>query len=241
MRMNFIKKIFDGKIDESVHLQFMKYSRGKFKNKATVKVKKSGSKYTISTSAEFSNELVRVMAEKLGEKRVNVTGAIVSTNDLKNKIDFKEIKQFQGVKRYLIDKLMSGKEILNLLNEFSKTFFALTFDVDEENKLKIKPKAPKSGKPKAAKEGEEEEVVADFCKLITNEEKIGKSFVFEKLDFKQAEFTHTFVIEQIVIPDELKNEKDFALVREKSRRKGKIIRDGEIDGERVKKEKEFEA
>ena len=127
------------------------------------------------------------------------------------------------------------------LFEFPKTFFALTFDVDEENKLKIKPKAPKSGKPKTAKEGEEEEVVADFCKLITNEEKIGKSFVFEKPDFKQAEFKHTFVIEDIVVSNELKKERDFALVREKAKRKGKIIREGEIDGQKIKEEKEFEA
>src|SRR3989344_4744711 len=239
--MNFIKKIFDDAIDESVHLRFMKFSRGEFKNKASVKVKKSGRKYSINTSAEFANELVRVMAEKLGERKTIVTGAIVSTSDLKNRIDYKEIKQFQGVKRYLIDKEMSGTELITLLDEFRKTFFALTFDVDEENKLKIKPKAPKSGKPKAAKEGEEEDVVADFCKLITNDEKIGKSFVFEKPDFKQAEFKHTFVIEDIVVSNELKKERDFALVREKAKRKGKITREGEIDGQKIKEEKEFEA
>src|SRR3989344_3465400 len=231
--MNFIKKIFDDAIDESVHLRFMKFSRGEFKNKASVKVKKSGRKYSINTSAEFANELVRVMAEKLGERKTIVTGAIVSTSDLKNRIDYKEIKQFQGVKRYLIDKEMSGTELITLLDEFPKTFFALTFNVDEENKLKIKPKAPK--------EGEEEEVVADFCKLITNDEKIGKSFVFEKPDFKQAEFKHTFVIEDIVVSNELKKERDFALVREKAKRKGKITREGEIDGQKIKEEKEFEA
>lgn len=239
--MNFIKKIFDDAIDESVHLQFMKFSKGEFKNKANVKVKRSGRKYSINTSAEFANELVRVMAEKIGERKTIITGAIVSTSDLKGKLNFKEIKQFQGVKKYLIENSMSGKELIELINGFPKCFFALTFDVDEENKLKIKPKAPKSGKPKAAKEGEEEEVVADFCKLITNDEKIGKSFVFEKQDFKQAEFTHTFVIEDIIVSNELKKEKDFALVREKARRKGKIIRVGEIDGQKVKEEKEFAA
>ena len=107
--MNFIKKIFDDAIDESVHLQFMKFSKGEFKNKANVKVKRSGRKNSINTSAEFANELVRVMAEKLGERKTNVTGAIVSTSDLKNKIYYKEIKQFQGVKRYLIHKEENGK------------------------------------------------------------------------------------------------------------------------------------
>ena len=63
--MNFIKKIFDGKIDDSVHLQFQKFSRGEFRDRAIVKVKKSGSKYTISTTAEFGNEFVRMLAENL--------------------------------------------------------------------------------------------------------------------------------------------------------------------------------
>ena len=31
---------------------------------------------------------------------------------------------------------------------------------------------------------------ADFCKIITTDEKIGKGFVFEKSDFKKADITH---------------------------------------------------
>jgi len=38
----FIKKIFDGKNDEFVHLQFQKFSRGEFTDRAMVKVKESG-------------------------------------------------------------------------------------------------------------------------------------------------------------------------------------------------------
>ena len=55
------------------------------------------------------------------------------------------------------------------------------------------------------------------------------------------EIKHDFIINEIVIPDELKNEKDFAKIREMSRRKGKIIRNLNIDGKDVKKEIEFEA
>ena len=98
--MNFIKKIVDKNIDELVHAQFQKFSRGTFKDRAVVLVRKSKNKYNITTSFEFSNELVRSMAEKLGDKKTKVTGAIVSTSDLKDKIEFTEIKQFQGVKRY---------------------------------------------------------------------------------------------------------------------------------------------
>lgn len=234
--MNFIKKIVDKKIDDFVHLQFQKFSKGEFRNRALIRVKKIKDKFTINTSSEFSNELVKSLAEKLGENKTKITGAIISTNDLKNEINFKEIKQFQGVKRYLIDSEMSGKEIIDLLAKFPKTFFALSLET-ENSQLKIKPKAPKSGKPGKG----DEKPKADFCKLITTDKEIGKSFIFEKEDFKNAEINHTFVIEDIVVSEELKKTRDFARIREESLRKGKIMRESEIDGIQSKQEIEFAA
>jgi hypothetical protein len=234
--MNFIKKVFDGEMDEGVHLQFQKYSRGEFRDRALIRIKNSGKKSTIYTSAEFANELVRVMAEKLGETKTKVTGAIVSTNDLTGEVAFKGKKQFQGVKRYIIENEMSGTEIINLLDKLPKTFFALSFGTGEHT-LKIKPKAPKSGKPG---KGDEQPKI-DFCKLITTDSEIAKSFVFEDKEFKEAQINHTFIIDEIVIPDELKGENDFSKVRERAKRKGKIIRNIIIDGQVFKEEKEFAA
>jgi hypothetical protein len=235
--MNFIKKIFDKKVDDSVHLQFQKFSRGEFRDKALIEVKTSSKGYTLKTSSEFANELVRIIAGKLGEGKTKIAGVIVSTSDLTEEIDFKDKKQFQGVKRYLIDKEMSGKEIINILDKFSKTFFALSFCAGED-KLKIKPKAPKSGKP-SSKGGNK--IKADFCTLKTKDKEIVQSFVFEKPDFKQAEITHTFLIKKIEIPEELKNSKNFSEIREKSLRCGKIIRKALIDGKEIKSEIEFKA
>jgi len=234
--MNFIKKVFDGDIDERVHLQFQKFSKGEFRNRALILAKKSKDKYSIITTAEFANEMVRIIAEKLGSEKTKVTGAIISTSDLKDKLDFKEIKQFQGVKKYMIDSEMSGEEIIELLDKFPKTFFALSFEVGG-NKLKIKPKAPKSAKSK----NKDEKPKPDFCRLKTTDSELGKSFVFEKPDFKEAEISHTFFIEEMVIPDELKGEKDFSKVREMAKRKGKIVREAVIDGQEMKSEKEFVA
>jgi hypothetical protein len=235
--MNFVKKIFDGEIDESVHAQFQKFSRGEFRDRAVVKVKKVGGKYTIFTTAEFANGVVRDLAEKLGNEKAKITGSIIGTNDLKGELEFKKISQFQGVKNYSIEQEMSGDEIINLLEKFPKNFFALSFDSGKGDVLKIKAKAPKSAKPK----NKDETPNPDFCKLITTDEQIGKSFVWEKANFKDALIAHDFMIESIVVPNELKSEKDFAVVREKSLRKGKIIRRGSIDGEEVREEKEFAA
>ncbi len=231
--MNFIKKIVEGAVDESVHLLFQKFSRGEFRDRAMIEVKNSNGKYTIKTSAEFANGFVRDMAEKLAENKTQVTGAIVSTNDLTDELEFKEKKQFQGVKRYLIDKEMSGAELIGLLDKFPKTFFALSFNVGDD-KLKIKPKAPKAGKP--GKDGEGPKV--DFCSLKTTDKKIADSFVFEKSDFKFAKINHTVFVENIIHPE---GEKDFAKIRELAKRKGKIVRKAVIDEEEMSKDISFEA
>ena len=240
--MNFIKKIFDKTHDEDVHLQFQKFSRGEFKNRALVKVKKVKDKYTIFTTAEFANELVKMMAEKLGDKKTKVTGGIISTVNLKEIPKYSNIlanaivKQFQGVKNYAIDLDISGKEIIEIVNAFPKAFFGLSFSVGNDI-LKIKAKAPKSAKSK----NKDEAPSPDFCKLITNDEKIARTFVWEVTDFKLADIFHDFIIDSIVVPDSIKNEKDFAIVREKSLRKGKIVRRGKIDGKEIRSEAELEA
>lgn len=235
--MNFIKKIFDDKVDESIHLQFQKFSKGEFRNRAMIKAKNSGKKFNISTTAEFANELVRDIAKKLGNDKTKVTGFIVSTSDLTGQLDFKSKKQFMGVKQYGIDKKMSGNDIIGLLEKFPKAFFALSFKADD-TELKIKARAPKSAKPSTKAD---EKINPDFCKLKTNDAELGGSFVFEKPNFKTAEINHTFLIESIIIPEKFKQEKDFSKIREMSIRKGKIIREGEIDGQKIREEKEFEA
>ncbi len=235
--MNFIKKAVEGKADEFTHIQFQKFSKGEFRNKALINAKNSKGKYTIKTSPEFANELVHYLAEKLGDDKTKVTGAIISTHDLKNELNFKDVKQFQGVRRYILEGEMSGIEIIKILEKFPKNFFALSFAAGEDI-LKIKPKAPKLGKP--GSKGEETPK-ADFCSLKTTDAEFAKSFIFEKPDFKDVKINHTFLIDKIEIPEELKNSENFARMREEAKRIGKIIRNAEIDGKKTKKEYEFEA
>ncbi len=230
--MNFIKNVFDKKIGEAEHLQFQKFSKGEFRDRALIEIKKAGNgKYTIKTSAEFGNELVKICAKELGEKSAKVTGAIVSTLDLD--VKYKEKKQFQGVKRYIIDDEMTGNSILKLVEENPKVFFGLSFKGDDFE-LKIKPKAPKSGKPGKG----DEEPKADFCSLKTTNAEIAKEFIFEASDFKQAKVKHVFLIERMVMPE---GENDYAKIRELAKRKGKIIRKADIDGVAKTTEIEFEA
>jgi hypothetical protein len=232
--MNFIKEIFDNKAGETSHIQFQKFSKGVFKDRALIKIKVLKDKYIITTTYEFVNDFVRTLSEKVKDNKIKVNGAIISTLDLDKKIKFKSKKQFMGVKQYVIEDEMTGNEVLRLINEMPKILFALSFDF-KDYELKIKAKAPKSAKPK----NKEEESKPDFCKLITKDKDIVKEFLFEKDSFKEAEISHDFLIEDIIIPKELENEKDFSVIREKSLRKGKIIRKALIDGKEIKTEKEF--
>lgn len=238
----FIKKIFDinGKkeCDNIVHTQFQKFSRGEFNDKAVILYSKGKDKTTLATTYEYANEFVRALAEKLGESKTKVTGAIVSTRDLTGQVNFAGKKQFAGVKQYQIDGEMSGNEIIALCDKLPTAFFALSMTV-ENTELKIKPKAPISGKPST--KGSDAPLKADFCKLYTTDSGIIKSFVFDSEindAVKKAEIKNLFSIKDIILP---KGETDPLKMRELAKRKGKVIRTVTIDGKRTQKEAEFTA
>lgn len=230
----FIKKLFEGKRDDLVHLQFEKFSRGKFDNRALVEAKFSKDRYSINTSGEYAGEFARAVAHILGDKKTKVTGVVVSTRDLTGIVNFVDKKQFAGVKKYVLDTEMSGKEILALCEKLPRAFIGLSFSA-EGTELKVKPKAPKSGKPGKP---DEEAPKADFCKLKTDNKEIVKAILFDIDHFKQVKIAHTFLIDDIEIP---KNEPDPVKMREGAVRKGKIIRKITVDGTQLVKEVKFAA
>ncbi len=231
----FVRKIFEGRVDERVHMQFQKFSKGVFKNRAVVSASKTSKGYNIGTSHEYGNDLVIEVAKKLKDgESVKVTGAIVCTMDLDGEIKFEDKKQFQGVKRYLINSEMAKEKIIGLCERFPKAFIALSFSVGD-TELKIKPKAPKSGKP--ATSGDKE-IKGDFCKIKTKDLEIVKAFLFDIGEFKKVNINHEFFIEELEIP---KDETDPVKMRENTVRKGRIVRKIKADGEDKVSEKYFEA
>ncbi|MBT4166359.1 hypothetical protein HOE04_04945 [archaeon] len=238
---SFIKKIFNESVDDSVHQQFQKFSRGEFPDRAMIRIKNSKGKYTISTTAEYAKDLITNLAEKLKQEKTEVTGALISALDLDG-FEYKEKKSAIGVRKYLIETEMSGEEILELTNKIQKAFFALSFKTND-SELKIKPKSPKSSKGASSKKKEGEKTKIDFCKLKTTDKSIIETLLLqdEPKDFKNMEIKHDLIIDEIIISEELKQEykDDFAKIREMAKRKGKIIRKIIIDDKETKKEKEF--
>jgi len=235
--MNFIKKLFQNQTDEKVHNQFTRYGQGTFENKALIDIAVQSKKIKIKTSPEFANELVEFLANSIQDK-TSVKGIVFSTRNLSNEttIKFQEIKNAMGVKKHIVDGDLSKEEILELTEKFPHASINLSFATDEGD-LKIKEKAPKSGKSSGK---EDETPKADYCIFSTEDKAILEDFVFDiKEPFKKAFIKHTFIIQDIKIPEEYKN--DFAMARLKATRKGKIIRTLNVDGKEYTKEINFEA
>jgi len=228
---SFVRKIFENKIDESVHAQFQKFSRGVFNNRALLKVTSSSKGYSLYAGNEFANELVRLVATKLGNNKTAVTGVVVSTQDLKGKLPSIDLKQFMGIKQYVIGGEMSGNDIIKLQDSFPDAFFALSFTVGDTI-LKIKPKAPKSAKPKTS----DAPPKADFCSVKTNDKRIVEAFIWEQ--GKTIEINHTFNITDIDLPHGVKDPNEL---RRLAKRKGNLIRNALIDGKQSTKEAKFVA
>lgn len=228
-----IKKIFDKNFDDEVHADFLKFSRGEFKGKYMIEGKKQKDKYSIKTSPEFANFFVKKVLEEI-EGVVHIKGKIISTMDLSEEVSFdiKKKENFQGIRNIEIDSEIEASEILGLLEKYPKAFFGLTFKSDK-SVLKIKPKAPKS--PKPSSKGDEGPKV-DFCSLKTTNEGIVNEIFFDVSGFTEIKIGHVIKINEIVYPDNVKELKPEE-IREKSKRKGILIREIEVDG----KSKVFEA
>ena len=127
----FIKKIFHGVNDSNVHLQFQKFSRGNFTNRALFKASSGSKGYVLRLGSEYVNELVRNVAEKLGNNKTRVTGVIVSTQKLDGKISYNDLRQFMGIKQYIIESEMGGNDIVKLIDSMPDVFFALSFSVGD--------------------------------------------------------------------------------------------------------------
>ena len=228
--MNFIKKIFENKVDEKVHAQFTRYSKGNFENKAILDITNS-KKIKIKTSSEFTNELVGLLANTIKNKTL-VKGIIFSTRNLSSETDIKfdEIKSAIGVRKHFVNQELTKEQILSLIEKFPHCSVNLSFKTDY-GELKVKEKAPKSRKP-SNKEGNVPK--ADYCVLETEDKAILKDYAFDiPNDFKKVLIKHTFSIEQIDIPKEYAN--NFELARLHAKRKGKIIRELDIDGKKEKR------
>jgi hypothetical protein len=233
-----IKKIFEKNFDDEIHNDFLKFGRGEFRSRYLLEGKRQANKWSIKAGPEFANYLVKECLKKVSG-RVKVKGVIVTTMNLSDEelgFEIKKRGNFQGIRKLEIDTEIEVEKLNNLINKYPRVFYALSFSGDNFD-LKVKPKAPKSGKPgKESEEGPR----ADFCSVKTNDEGIIKELFFDNPEYKEAVVNHTIFVEDIVYPKDFQKMRPEE-VREQSKRKGKIVRKVVVDGKESVVEAEFVA
>lgn len=215
----FIKKIWYGKPDEQAHRQLVRFGKGRFENRAALSLQK-GEKIKLGGSFEFANDFSSFAAEFPAK----FSGIILSRKEL----DFPG-KAKSGIFAYNVEGIESEK-VMKAKDEA----YALLLDAEGQGiSLKMKKKLPKPGKSGNLK------VDDKFC-ILEADLKYWNAIkeAFSLPDCKKAKITHTYIIDEIVLP---KGEKDFAKIREMSKRKGKIIKKSTVDSKESQEEKNFEA
>ena len=218
---SFIKKIFTGKADEKCHRQFVRFGKGIFPGRAALNLQKN-EKIKLRGSFEFANDFSNLVSE-LADCRFS--GIIFS----KEEISGFSGKNKAGIIQYEVENINSEK-----IKEISGRVYTMLLDAEGQGiSLKMKKKLPKPGKSGEAK------IDDKFCILEADAkywQAIKEGFMLPEC--KKAKISHTYIIEDIIMPN---GEKDFAKIREMSKRKGKLIRKTEIDGKEDIKELGLEA
>ncbi len=133
-------------------------------------------------------------------------------------------KVMKGKKKEEIDEEMTGTQLKKLCEE--NTFILLNLEFGEYS-LKVGKSLPKPGK----------ELKNNFCKCVLPVEILDK--LTELKDFKKLEISNTFKIDDIIVPDEHKE--DFEQARLNAKRKGILIRKTILDKKESEEKSEFEA
>jgi len=234
----FIKKIFENKVDDSVHKQFVRFGKGVYPGRAAVKITKQPDKIKIGTSFEMANDMVEFISE-LGQNS-KISGLILSKNEISSLMKQRNIKGNSKTKSggvYYENDIDEQEIDASALKELTLNSYACLLDIEAPGiSLKSKKKLPKPGKSADAK------IDDKFCQLELNAkywQKVKSEFAFDiPNDFKKVLAVHTYTITDIIMP---KGEKDFEKIRILAKRKGKITRKITIDKQETVKEKDFEA
>jgi len=217
-KMNFIRKIFEDKADDLVHEKFKRFGKGEY-TRALLSLKKS-KKLLVKSSYEFTNDLVKLIIEN-AKGDIAVSGLIISTKDVDLDIEYEKTKRGK-LHKYNIKKQSITKEKLNgLYNEFKFDHLLLNLKADNCS-LKCKTSLPKPGS----------DVKGNFCSASFNDVNIAKDFAFDVPDFKNLDIKHIYKIEELITG----KEKNFEEMRINAKRKGKILRIMDIDGEHIEKD-----
>jgi len=234
MSFNFIKNIVDGNVSDFEHKKFTRFSKGRFEREI-IKINLVAQKIKVSSGFEYNDVLQKMLSKIFVENKqvdsINVKGSVFSKSKEKPDVILNKLEidfETKGKKR-IIDETMSPDKFKEFVNSIGNFYSLLNIKAGIYS-LSVKKSLPKPGK-----------LIENFCKAIFSKSDldfIHDEFLFDtKEDFKKAIIKHTYLIEDIIIPEKYKD--DVENMRIMSKRKGEIIRDIEVNGESFKKEYKF--
>lgn len=233
MAFNFVKKIWEGDVDESAHSQFIRFSKGFFDNKAVISLSRNG-KVKLNSTFEYATDLVLFVASLV--EKASVSGIFLSRQNpesLLNEAGLKsEVKKRSNIFQAEVNAELTSEQ----LTKITSCAYFILFDVLADGiELKIKKKLPQPSKSNSGRANDK------FCILnadIKFWQSIRAEFAFGLGEFKKARIVHKFDIKDVILPQ---GEKDFEQMRLKAKKKGILTRQITVDGRTMQQEKNFEA
>ena len=223
--MNFVKDLCSGKKDEYIHKQFIRYGKGEYE-RLFFTIKK-GKILLIKSSYDFTNDFVRIIADNLNEK-VEITGKIVGTSDFEKDWEFSAYTKRMGVYSGEFSGTFDQQKLKKLFEVF-KIRHMLVNIKGANFRLSCGKSVPKPGG----------KIKDNFCSAALPLNLI-EEFCFDcDKEFNVLKIKTKLIIDEVVVPKEYLN--DFSKARQFGVRKGKLIREIDIDGKQVVKEYKLEA
>ena len=217
--MNYIKKIFNNEIEESIHKNFIRYSVGLFQGPMITFKKTTSQKLTIRTSYHFLKDFLKLIPKFSNLEKIHIKGKIIHNESLNSLFEelgntYSNVRNIKGIYTYEF-------EFEAETEKFCKLFCNYNLIIEIKNdKFHLKTK---NTMPKINKSFE-----ANFLKFKFNKkdiEIIEKDFLFgieKDKKYKKIAISHEINIEKIVLP---KNKKlHFDEIRKLSKRKGTLKR-----------------
>ena len=125
--MLYPQKIFENKIDEETHKQFVRFSLGNFESRAVIKLVKSKDSFKLNCSYDLVKGIIEIIAKN--RDTITIFGKVIYKGKKKEEFEEKEI---------------SREELLALCEKSEFVLLNLKF---QDYFLTVKKNLPKPGKP----------------------------------------------------------------------------------------------
>lgn len=235
-----------------IHTHFTRYSKGKFTG-PVLKITTNSKRINLYGSFEYENALETIATHLLPEGDYKVTGKVVAGRDLNE--EFREMdipvslkapgkrvktKNYKGP----LPESMSRAQLLDLLGNFEEDAYVLVSlktpaSVGINITTKKNPPRPNPKNPDAADPNK----LVQFCKVKIPNTPENMEFAIEVLlrdlkddlpdTFKRLILTNVYMFDKLELP---KKKMPSRLLRLKTIRTGKLIREIELDGEELEKQ-----